>query len=123
MSRRPPRSTRTDTLCPNTTLYRSETLTRETAEVMTQIFTEVVIAPDADEEARAVFAKKKNLRLLLTGDLPDTARPGFRSEEHTSELQSLMRTSYSVFSLNKKKRHHTPVHTKKTQTQLPILLT
>src|SRR3546814_8410366 len=77
MSRRPPRSTRTDTLCPNTTLYRSETRTRYTAEAMTQIFTEVVIAPDADEEARAVFAKKKNLRLLLTGDLPDPARPGF----------------------------------------------
>src|SRR3546814_709319 len=55
----------------------NETLTRETAEAMTQIFTEVVIAPDADEEARAVFAKKKNLRLLLTGDLPDPARPGF----------------------------------------------
>jgi phosphoribosylaminoimidazolecarboxamide formyltransferase / IMP cyclohydrolase len=46
------------------------------AEAMTQIFTEVVIAPDADEAARAVFARKKNLRLLLTGGLPDPARPG-----------------------------------------------
>ena len=46
------------------------------AEAMTQIFTEVVIAPDADEEARAIFAAKKNLRLLLTGSLPDPARPG-----------------------------------------------
>jgi phosphoribosylaminoimidazolecarboxamide formyltransferase/IMP cyclohydrolase len=46
------------------------------AEAMTQIFTEVVIAPDADEAARAVFARKKNLRLLLTGELPDAARPG-----------------------------------------------
>ena len=54
----------------------NETLTRETAEAMTQIFTEVVIAPDADEDARAVFAKKKNLRLLLTGELPDPARAG-----------------------------------------------
>ena len=54
----------------------NEPLTRETAEAMTQIFTEVVIAPDADEEARAVFARKKNLRLLLTGALPDPARPG-----------------------------------------------
>ena len=45
------------------------------------IFSEVVIAPDADEEARAIFAKKKNLRLLLTGTLPDPAAPGmsFRS--------------------------------------------
>jgi phosphoribosylaminoimidazolecarboxamide formyltransferase/IMP cyclohydrolase len=46
------------------------------AEAMTRIFTEVVIAPDADEEARAIFAAKKNLRLLLTGALPDPARPG-----------------------------------------------
>jgi len=46
------------------------------AEAMTRIFTEVVIAPEADEAARAVFARKKNLRLLLTGDLPDPARPG-----------------------------------------------
>jgi phosphoribosylaminoimidazolecarboxamide formyltransferase/IMP cyclohydrolase len=40
------------------------------------IFTEVVVAPDADEEALAIFAKKKNLRLLLTGGLPDPATPG-----------------------------------------------
>jgi phosphoribosylaminoimidazolecarboxamide formyltransferase/IMP cyclohydrolase len=51
-------------------------LTREAAEAMTQIFTEVVIAPDADAEAREIFARKKNLRLLLTGELPDPARPG-----------------------------------------------
>jgi phosphoribosylaminoimidazolecarboxamide formyltransferase/IMP cyclohydrolase len=47
-----------------------------TAEAISGIFTEVVAAPDADEEARAVFARKKNLRLLLTGELPDPARPG-----------------------------------------------
>jgi phosphoribosylaminoimidazolecarboxamide formyltransferase/IMP cyclohydrolase len=47
-----------------------------TAEAITEIFTEVVVAPDADEGARAVFAKKKNLRLLLTGELPDPARGG-----------------------------------------------
>jgi phosphoribosylaminoimidazolecarboxamide formyltransferase/IMP cyclohydrolase len=46
------------------------------AEAITEIFTEVVIAPDADEAARAVFAAKKNLRLLLTGTLPDPAEPG-----------------------------------------------
>jgi phosphoribosylaminoimidazolecarboxamide formyltransferase/IMP cyclohydrolase len=51
-------------------------LDRASAEAMTRIFTEVVIAPDADEEARALFAEKKNLRLLLIGDLPDPARPG-----------------------------------------------
>jgi phosphoribosylaminoimidazolecarboxamide formyltransferase/IMP cyclohydrolase len=47
-----------------------------TAEAVTQIFTEVVVAPDADEEAKAIFARKKNLRLLLTGDLPNPTRPG-----------------------------------------------
>jgi len=46
------------------------------AEAMTQIFTEVVIAPHADDAAREIFAKKKNLRLLLTGDLADPARAG-----------------------------------------------
>ena len=47
-----------------------------TAEAITQIFTEVVVAPDADADAKAVFARKKNLRLLLTGTLPDPARGG-----------------------------------------------
>lgn len=48
----------------------------ETARAIAEIFTEVVAAPDADDEAKAVFAAKKNLRLLLTGELPDPARPG-----------------------------------------------
>ena len=47
-----------------------------TAEAISEIFTEVVAAPDADDAARAVFAKNKNLRLLLTGELPDPARRG-----------------------------------------------
>ncbi|MEY2882872.1 MAG: Bifunctional purine biosynthesis protein PurH, partial [Pseudomonadota bacterium] len=47
-----------------------------TAEAIAGIFTEVVIAPDADADALAVFAAKKNLRLLLTGSLPDPRRPG-----------------------------------------------
>ncbi|WP_294292147.1 bifunctional phosphoribosylaminoimidazolecarboxamide formyltransferase/IMP cyclohydrolase [uncultured Sphingomonas sp.] len=47
-----------------------------TAEAISGIFTEVVAAPDADDAAKAVFAKKKNLRLILTGDLPDPARAG-----------------------------------------------
>ncbi len=47
-----------------------------TAEAIAAIFTEVVVAPDADADARAIFAKKKNLRLLLTGELPDPARGG-----------------------------------------------
>jgi phosphoribosylaminoimidazolecarboxamide formyltransferase/IMP cyclohydrolase len=51
-------------------------LDRATAEAITSIFTEVIVAPDADEEAREVFARKKNLRLLITGSLPDPARTG-----------------------------------------------
>lgn len=47
-----------------------------TAEAISGIFTEVVVAPDADEAALAVFARKKNLRLILTGALPDPARGG-----------------------------------------------
>ncbi len=47
-----------------------------TAEAISEIFTEVVAAPDADDAALAVFAKKKNLRLILTGPLPDPARGG-----------------------------------------------
>jgi phosphoribosylaminoimidazolecarboxamide formyltransferase / IMP cyclohydrolase len=48
----------------------------EAAEEMTRIFTEVVIAPDATPEARAIFARKKNLRLLTTGQIPDPRQPG-----------------------------------------------
>ena len=52
------------------------TIDGATAEAITDIFTEVVVAPDANADARAIFAKKKNLRLLLTGELPDPARGG-----------------------------------------------
>ncbi|KLI64679.1 bifunctional phosphoribosylaminoimidazolecarboxamide formyltransferase/IMP cyclohydrolase [Aurantiacibacter marinus] len=51
-------------------------LDQPTAEAITKIFTEVVIAPGADEPARTAFAAKKNLRLLLVEGLPDPARPG-----------------------------------------------
>jgi len=57
------------------------TIDAETAHAITAILTEVVIAPDATPEARAIFAAKKNLRLLTTGTLPDPRAPGlaFRS--------------------------------------------
>ncbi len=55
-------------------------LDEATARAMTAIFTEVVAAPDADAGARRVFAAKKNLRLLLTGDLPDPARAGLTTK-------------------------------------------
>jgi len=54
----------------------NRTLDTATAEEIVKIFTEVVIAPDATEGAKAVFAAKKNLRLLTTGALPDPKAPG-----------------------------------------------
>lgn len=57
-----------------------------TAEAISAIFTEVVVAPAADEAARAVFAKKKNLRLLITGDLPDPRRAGLAVKPITGGL-------------------------------------
>ncbi|WP_085808328.1 bifunctional phosphoribosylaminoimidazolecarboxamide formyltransferase/IMP cyclohydrolase [Sphingomonas sp. TZW2008] len=58
----------------------NRTLDAATARAITGIFTEVVVAPDADEEAIALFAAKKNLRLLLTGSLPDPARGGLTAK-------------------------------------------
>src|SRR3546814_16206631 len=74
MIRRPPRSTRTDTLFPYTTLFRSDRVVRA-------------------EHAIGVVGEPEQLQLLQQRE---------RSEEHTSELQSLMRISYAVFCLKKK---------------------
>jgi phosphoribosylaminoimidazolecarboxamide formyltransferase/IMP cyclohydrolase len=57
-----------------------------TAEAICEIFTEVVVAPDADAAAIAAFAKKKNLRLLLTGNLPDPRRGGLQVKPITGGL-------------------------------------
>ena len=54
----------------------NRTLDGATAQAIAKVFTEVVVAPDADDDAKAAFAKKKNLRLLLTGTLPDPHRGG-----------------------------------------------
>ena len=55
-------------------------LDEATAQAISAIFTEVVVAPAADAAARAIFAAKKNLRLLLTGELPDPARRGLQTK-------------------------------------------
>src|SRR3546814_10393733 len=83
MLRRPPRSTRTDTLFPYTTLFRSKVLS---AMVRIPRWAAICATPH-----RSVIA-----RVGLTGVST------MRSEEHTSELQSLMRISYAVFCLKKK---------------------
>src|SRR6202043_4034867 len=54
----------------------NRTLDAEAARAITEIFTEVIIAPDATEEAAAIVGAKKNLRLLLAGGLPDPRAPG-----------------------------------------------
>src|SRR6185437_12575380 len=53
----------------------NQTLNGETAEEISKIFTEVIIAPDADEDARKILSSKKNLRLLVAGGLPDPLAP------------------------------------------------
>src|SRR3546814_2282911 len=92
MIRRPPRSTRTDTLFPYTTLFRSG---------------QASIAGLASRGGAGMQRGMIRLRLLLLA-LFALALGIARSEEHTSELQSLMRISYAVFCLKKKKSHPTP---------------
>src|SRR3546814_1558730 len=95
MIRRPPRSTRTDTLFPYTTLFRS---VRGADEPLHQLVRDIIIFGEElarDIEGDAVRAVAGNRLLEAFGDE--------RSEEHTSELQSLMRISYAVFCLKKKK--------------------
>src|SRR3546814_1843272 len=96
MIRRPPRSTRTDTLFPYTTLFRSD--------------------PAWDMLLDLYLAAERNTRpvsissLCIASAVPATTAlrwiKTFRSEEHTSELQSLMRISYAVFCLKKKNTHN-----------------
>jgi phosphoribosylaminoimidazolecarboxamide formyltransferase/IMP cyclohydrolase len=74
----------------------------ETARAISEIFTEVVAAPDADDEARAVFAAKKNLRLLLTGDLPNPARPGLAIKSIAGGLLVQSRDSGTLAELDLK---------------------
>src|SRR3546814_9126979 len=97
MIRRPPRSTRTDTLFPYTTLFRSESISRKIGRDCEYIGTCRFIRISAiplDQTSEHLLGKI----LCLCPDM------NARSEEHTSELQSLMRISYAVFCLKKKKK-------------------
>ena len=67
-----------------------------TAEAICAIFTEVVVAPAANADARAVFAKKKNLRLLLTGDLPDPRRGGLLIKPITGGMLAQTRDNAAI---------------------------
>src|SRR3546814_5574178 len=91
MIRRPPRSTRTDTLFPYTTLFRSRGIGMTGEEVKKYINQ---IAFSGATEFVEKFKEAKDANEII-------GRFGLRSEEHTSELQSLMRISYAVFCMNK----------------------
>src|SRR3546814_4109274 len=109
MIRRPPRSTRTDTLFPDTKLFRSEGEPGELCVKGPQVMQGYWQKPDETEK---VFTKDGWLK---TGDVAVLEASGYlkivdrkkdmilvRSEKHTSELQSLMRISYADFCLKKK---------------------
>src|SRR3546814_20492365 len=96
MIRRPPGSTRTDTLFPYTTLFRSAAL---------YVFGDTCFSPTGARslEPRRWRLRKESFPFAAQGIYGRAHRPRIRrSEEHTSELQSLMRISYAVFCLKKK---------------------
>src|SRR3546814_8409167 len=93
MIRRPPRSTRTDTLFPYTTLFRSDPVLRQHRAPVRELQFGV---------AQAVHLAAGIATRRATSVRPMPRPDAGRSEEHTSELQSLMRISYAVFCLKKK---------------------
>src|SRR3546814_4457217 len=97
MTRRPPRSTRTDTLCPYTTFFRSRMF--EPVGGIAQYI--------RDRRLRRAMLELRDVEFRHHPIYEIALRAGFRSEEHTSELQSLMRISYAVFCLKKKQRKRT----------------
>src|SRR3546814_7757933 len=99
MLRRPPRSTRTDTLFPYTTLFRSRCRQRPVVELGEDLVDRR--AELADQHGLDLVPRNRVSLILQSRQLG-----GDRSEEHTSELQSLMRISYAVFCLKKKKIIH-----------------
>src|SRR3546814_2053353 len=107
MVRRPPRSTRTDTLFPYTTLFRSAFIVVIGMRMMgTLLISSLIVFP-------AIIAKKTTVSfkglVIMSGIISVVCFIlGMRSEEHTSELQSLMRISYAVFCLKKKNKMKQP---------------
>src|SRR3546814_3313880 len=107
MKRPPPRSTRTDTLFPYTTLFRSppDLLVDHPAADQTGAHhvRDLRLHLDVERLPRAAAVHHEPRKLPAAGRVEALQRS--RSEEHTSELQSLMRISYAVFCLNKKNTH------------------
>src|SRR3546814_8665549 len=94
MIRRPPRSTRTDTLFPYTTLFRSKLSAADSEKAESK--------PDVQIFYTSSTGAGPKTRQAQRNTILDFYRNNKRSEEHTSELQSLMRISYAVFCLKKK---------------------
>src|SRR3546814_7424335 len=123
MRRRPPISTRTDTLFPYTTLFRSAFFVRHaTKNQLAQSFAPYgeAVAPEIEVSFDIGTDSWKIAKRFLKGPQVEVTGPQCRdgigiervqrSEEHTSELQSLMRISYAVFCLKKNKKTHTPAN-------------
>src|SRR3546814_2203488 len=112
MKRRPPRSTRTDTHFPYTTRCRSRRPKRFIMSIIevgtaARIFRIAVAARDLPREAQCDFlVDNRQIDRALEATIHKVAQVR-RSEEHTSELQSLMRISYAVFCLKKKINYRT----------------
>src|SRR3546814_6402015 len=108
MIRRPPQSTLTDTLFPYTTLFRSSLCPISTRRCCSPSWTisrriEATVL-EAATHVSPRLGRSLNMHRITT--LRRWRRSNGRSEEHTSELQSLMRNSYAVFCLKKKKHEH-----------------
>src|SRR3546814_7070783 len=122
MIRRPPRSTRTDTLFPYTTLFRSvfvralgATFGHGVLFVLLGLFYDVLFFLVGG--AGGLFADF----IVICRALFQTLRGRIRSEEHTSELQSLMRISYAVFCLKKKTKQITKLHNNKAKDHIQYI--
>src|SRR3546814_3545517 len=108
MIRRPPRSTRTDTLFPYTTLFRSKRSSQENGTLAARDHGQKTtdstsMSADGTPEVRGEVIFPHGKTPTSKTEHPARTFPcGWRSEEHTSELQSLMRISYAVFCLKKK---------------------
>src|SRR3546814_9264070 len=112
MIRQPPRSTRTDTLFPYTTLFRSPPGEPSAGDQKSQkAATQRKASPSAatrptEGKGKCVATRYSPLAAACCNRRTRAVSISSRSEEHTSELQSLMRISYDVFRLQKKKQIH-----------------
>src|SRR3546814_7458052 len=109
MIRRPPGSTLTDTLFPYTTLFRSDRFERKSVASLRVLRFVIAGTVAAGIFVFALLAGGSRTTEPVSDEMVERSYPDGRSEEHTSELQSLMRISYAVFCLKKKNTTQTPV--------------